>query len=65
MKDDDNFSSEADTAVCEMTRGTPLLAQVTNYDSATGLPLIQLWSMIGDESSLVYRQMVSSLVASL
>lgn len=23
--------------------------QVTNYDSATGLPLIQLWSMIGDE----------------
>lgn len=23
--------------------------QVTNYDNATGLPLIQLWSMMGDE----------------
>uniref|UniRef100_U3ESP1 A-kinase anchor protein 1 n=1 Tax=Micrurus fulvius TaxID=8637 RepID=U3ESP1_MICFL len=58
LPDDDNFSSEADTAVNEMTRGTPLLAQVTNYDSATGLPLIQLWSMIGDELVSINRTLV-------
>ncbi|KAG8122693.1 putative A-kinase anchor protein [Naja naja] len=58
MKDNDHFSSEADTAVSEMTRGTPLLAQVTNYDSATGLPLIQLWSMIGDELVSINRTLV-------
>ncbi|XP_061460992.1 A-kinase anchor protein 1, mitochondrial [Rhineura floridana] len=58
LPDDDHFSSEADTAVSEMTRGTPLLAQVTNYDSATGLPLIQLWSMIGDELVSINRTLV-------
>ncbi|XP_034276637.1 A-kinase anchor protein 1, mitochondrial [Pantherophis guttatus] len=58
LPDDDQFSSEADTAVSEMTRGTPLLAQVTNYDSATGLPLIQLWSMIGDELVSINRTLV-------
>lgn len=26
-----------------------LCFQVTNYDSATGLPLIQLWNLMGDE----------------
>uniref|UniRef100_A0A8D0BWE9 A-kinase anchoring protein 1 n=1 Tax=Salvator merianae TaxID=96440 RepID=A0A8D0BWE9_SALMN len=58
LPDDDHFSTEADTAVGEMTRGTPLLAQVTNYDSATGLPLIQLWSMIGDELVSINRTLV-------
>ncbi|XP_063002902.1 A-kinase anchor protein 1, mitochondrial [Elgaria multicarinata webbii] len=58
LPDDDHFSSEADTAVSEMTRGTPLLAQVTNYDNATGLPLIQLWSMIGDELVSINRTLV-------
>ncbi|XP_015667732.1 A-kinase anchor protein 1, mitochondrial [Protobothrops mucrosquamatus] len=58
LPDDDNFSSEADTVVSEMTRDTPLLAEVTNYDSATGLPLIQLWSMIGDELVSINRTLV-------
>ncbi|XP_007420435.1 A-kinase anchor protein 1, mitochondrial [Python bivittatus] len=58
LPDDDHFSSEADTAVSEMTRGTPLLAQVTGYDNATGLPLIQLWSMIGDELVSINRTLV-------
>ncbi|KAJ6657860.1 hypothetical protein lerEdw1_001780 [Lerista edwardsae] len=58
LPDEDHFSPEADTAVGEMTRGTPLLAQVTNYDSATGLPLIQLWSMIGDELVSINRTLV-------
>ena len=58
LPDDDQFSSEADAVVSEMTRGTPLLAQVTNYDSATGLPLIQLWSMIGDELVSINRTLV-------
>ncbi|XP_070591362.1 A-kinase anchor protein 1, mitochondrial [Erythrolamprus reginae] len=58
LPDDNQFSSEADTAVSEMTRGTPLLAQVTNYDSVTGLPLIQLWSMLGDELVSINRTLV-------
>ncbi|XP_066491743.1 A-kinase anchor protein 1, mitochondrial [Tiliqua scincoides] len=58
LPDEDHFSPEADTAVGEMTRGAPLLAQVTSYDSATGLPLIQLWSMIGDELVSINRTLV-------
>nr|XP_013815331.1 PREDICTED: A-kinase anchor protein 1, mitochondrial [Apteryx mantelli mantelli] len=58
LPDEDHFSSEADTAVSEMTRGAALLAQVTNYDSATGLPLIQLWSMMGDEVVSINRALV-------
>ncbi|XP_062448379.1 A-kinase anchor protein 1, mitochondrial [Rhea pennata] len=58
LPDEDHFSSEADAAVSEMTRGTALLAQVTNYDSATGLPLIQLWSMMGDEVVSINRALV-------
>ncbi|XP_020847577.1 A-kinase anchor protein 1, mitochondrial isoform X1 [Phascolarctos cinereus] len=57
LSDEDHFSPEADSAVNEMTRGTPLLAQVTNYNS-TGLPLIQLWSMIGDEAVSINRTLV-------
>uniref|UniRef100_A0A8C3W9J2 A-kinase anchor protein 1, mitochondrial n=1 Tax=Catagonus wagneri TaxID=51154 RepID=A0A8C3W9J2_9CETA len=48
LSDDDHFSPEADAAMSEMTGNTALLAQVTSY-SPTGLPLIQLWSVIGDE----------------
>ncbi|XP_025066312.1 A-kinase anchor protein 1, mitochondrial isoform X2 [Alligator sinensis] len=58
LPDEDHFSSEADAAVGEMTRGMALLAQVTNYDSATGLPLIQLWSMMGDEVVSINRALV-------
>ncbi|KAM8797189.1 A-kinase anchor protein 1, mitochondrial [Eudromia elegans] len=58
LPDEDHFSSEADAAVSEMTRGTALLAQVTNYDGATGLPLIQLWSMMGDEVVSINRALV-------
>ncbi|OXB59642.1 hypothetical protein ASZ78_016533 [Callipepla squamata] len=32
--------------------------EVTNYDSATGLPLIQLWSMMGDEVVSINRTLV-------
>ncbi|KAM4700253.1 A-kinase anchor protein 1, mitochondrial isoform 1-T2 [Discoglossus pictus] len=58
LENEDHFSSEADSAVNDMTRGTPLLAQVTNYDGATGLPLIQLWSMMADEVVSVNRTLV-------
>uniref|UniRef100_A0A8C9VM31 A kinase (PRKA) anchor protein 1b n=1 Tax=Scleropages formosus TaxID=113540 RepID=A0A8C9VM31_SCLFO len=51
----DRFSPEATAALEEMTRGVPLLAQVTNYDSNTGLPLVQLWNMVGDELVSVNR----------
>ncbi|XP_065709059.1 A-kinase anchor protein 1, mitochondrial [Patagioenas fasciata] len=58
LPDEDHFSSEADAAVREMTRGAVLVAQVTNYDSATGLPLIQLWNLTGDEMVSVNRTLV-------
>ncbi|NXF50770.1 AKAP1 protein, partial [Oceanites oceanicus] len=58
LPDEDHFSSEADAAVSEMTRGAVLVAQVTNYDSATGLPLIQLWNLTGDEVVSVNRSLV-------
>ncbi|XP_074016609.1 A-kinase anchor protein 1, mitochondrial [Numenius arquata] len=58
LPDEDHFSSEADAAVSEMTRGAVLVAQVTNYDSATGLPLIQLWNLMGDEVLSINRTLV-------
>ncbi|KAM9258087.1 uncharacterized protein RDI95_015225 [Morus bassanus] len=58
LPDEDHFSSEADAAVSEMTRGAALVAQVTNYDNATGLPLIQLWDLTGDEVVSVNRALV-------
>ncbi|XP_030318242.1 A-kinase anchor protein 1, mitochondrial [Calypte anna] len=58
LPDEDHFSSEADAAVSEMTRGAVLVAQVTNYDSATGLPLIHLWNLMGDEVVSVNRTLV-------
>ncbi|XP_073520680.1 A-kinase anchor protein 1, mitochondrial [Phyllobates terribilis] len=58
LADEDHFSTEADAAANEMTRGTALLAQVTNYDGATGLPLVQLWSMMADEVVSINRTLV-------
>nr|XP_010309310.1 PREDICTED: uncharacterized protein LOC104642133 [Balearica regulorum gibbericeps] len=47
---EDHFSSEADAVVVEMTKGAVLVVQVhesfTNYDNATGLPLIQMWNLM-------------------
>lgn len=57
LSDDEHFSPEADAAMSEMTGNTALLAQVTNY-SPTGLPLIQLWSVVGDEVVLINRSLV-------
>ncbi|XP_064250441.1 A-kinase anchor protein 1, mitochondrial [Passer domesticus] len=58
LPDEDHFSAEADAAVSEMTRGAVLVAQVTNYDSVTGLPLIQLWNLMGDEVVSINRTLV-------
>ncbi|XP_070826268.1 A kinase (PRKA) anchor protein 1b [Chaetodon trifascialis] len=52
---EDRFSAEATSALEEMTRGVALLAQVSNYDNNTGLPLIHLWNMVGDEIISVNR----------
>uniref|UniRef100_A0A2K5K777 Tudor domain-containing protein n=1 Tax=Colobus angolensis palliatus TaxID=336983 RepID=A0A2K5K777_COLAP len=57
LSDNDQFSPEADAAMREMTGNTALLAQVTSY-SPTGLPLIQLWSVVGDEVVLINRSLV-------
>ncbi|XP_059511303.1 A kinase (PRKA) anchor protein 1b [Stegostoma tigrinum] len=53
----DHFSEEANTAMDEMTRGAALLAQVTGYDNS-GVPLINLWSIIGDEVLFLNRILV-------
>ncbi|XP_055736475.1 A-kinase anchor protein 1, mitochondrial-like [Salvelinus fontinalis] len=50
-----SFSTEATSALEEMTRGVALLAQVTNYDNNTGLPLVQMWNMVGEELLSVNR----------
>ncbi|KAG5269072.1 hypothetical protein AALO_G00198000 [Alosa alosa] len=52
---EDRFSTEGNAALEEMTRGVPLLAQVTNYDNNTGLPMVQMWNMVGDELVLLNR----------
>ncbi|KAM9853279.1 A kinase (PRKA) anchor protein 1b [Aulostomus maculatus] len=52
---EDRFSPEATSALEEMTRGVALLARVTNYDNITGLPLVHLWNMVGDELISVNR----------
>ncbi|XP_067102773.1 A kinase (PRKA) anchor protein 1b [Osmerus mordax] len=54
---EDRFSTEASTALEEMTRGVALLAQVTNYDNNTGVPLVQMWNMVGDELVSVNRSL--------
>ncbi|XP_070399837.1 A kinase (PRKA) anchor protein 1b isoform X2 [Nothobranchius furzeri] len=52
---EDRFSAEATSTLEEMTRGVALLAQVSNYDNNTGLPLVHLWNMVGDEVVSVNR----------
>ncbi|KAJ8280932.1 hypothetical protein GJAV_G00061180 [Gymnothorax javanicus] len=52
---EERFSAEANAALEEITRGVALLAQVTNYDNNTGLPLVQMWNMVGDELVSVNR----------
>ncbi|KAM4743090.1 A kinase (PRKA) anchor protein 1b isoform 2-T3 [Anableps anableps] len=52
---EDCFSTDATTALEEMTRGVALLAQVSNYDNNTGLPLVHLWNLVGDEVISVNR----------
>ncbi|XP_070685078.1 A kinase (PRKA) anchor protein 1b [Pempheris klunzingeri] len=52
---EDRFSQDATSALEEMTRGQALLAQVSNYDNNTGLPLVHLWNMVGDEVISVNR----------
>ncbi|XP_030143690.4 A-kinase anchor protein 1, mitochondrial [Taeniopygia guttata] len=58
LPDEDHFSPEADATVSEMTRGAVLVAQVSSYDSVTGLPLIQLWNLMGDEVVSINRTLV-------
>ncbi|KAM6932952.1 A kinase (PRKA) anchor protein 1b [Xenentodon cancila] len=55
---EDRFSADATSAFEEMTRGVALLAQVSNYDNNTGLPLVHLWNMVGDEVVSVNRSLV-------
>ncbi|MEQ2301437.1 hypothetical protein AMECASPLE_035967 [Ameca splendens] len=52
---EDCFSTDATTVLEEMTRGVALLAQVSNYDNNTGLPLVHLWNLVGDEVISVSR----------
>ncbi|XP_062241583.1 A kinase (PRKA) anchor protein 1b [Platichthys flesus] len=52
---EDRFSPEATSALEELTRGVALLAQVSNYDNNTGLPLVHLWNMVGEEVISVNR----------
>ncbi|XP_077422410.1 A kinase (PRKA) anchor protein 1b [Vanacampus margaritifer] len=52
---EDRFSSEATSALEEMTRGVALLAQVSNYDNNTGLPLVHLWNIVGEEVVSINR----------
>ncbi|KAM6228030.1 A-kinase anchor protein 1, mitochondrial-like [Porphyrio hochstetteri] len=58
LADEDHFSPQADAAVVEMTKGAVLVAQATDYDSATGLPLVELWNLMGDEMLSVNRALV-------
>nr|XP_057936467.1 A kinase (PRKA) anchor protein 1b [Doryrhamphus excisus]XP_057936468.1 A kinase (PRKA) anchor protein 1b [Doryrhamphus excisus]XP_057936469.1 A kinase (PRKA) anchor protein 1b [Doryrhamphus excisus] len=54
---EDRFSSEATSTLEEMTRGVSLLAQVSNYDSNTGLPLVHLWNIMGEEVISINRSL--------
>ncbi|XP_051891379.1 LOW QUALITY PROTEIN: A kinase (PRKA) anchor protein 1b [Pristis pectinata] len=54
---EDHFSEEANAMMDEMTRGAALLAQVTGYDNS-GMPLIHLWSLAGDEVLFLNRILV-------
>uniref|UniRef100_A0A4W5LCN4 A kinase (PRKA) anchor protein 1b n=1 Tax=Hucho hucho TaxID=62062 RepID=A0A4W5LCN4_9TELE len=59
---ENSFSTEATSALEEMTRGVALLAQVTNYDNNTGLPLVQMWNMVGEELVSVNRTLAERVL---
>lgn len=42
-----------------------LCFQVTNYDSVTGLPLIQLWNLMGDEVGILMYMLKTPLIINL
>lgn len=59
-------------AVCVSELGPELLHthvflcfQVTNYDSVTGLPLIQLWNLMGDEVGILMYMLKTPLIIKL
>ncbi|XP_038670458.1 A kinase (PRKA) anchor protein 1b [Scyliorhinus canicula] len=54
---EDHFSEEANAAMDGMTHGAALLAQVTGYDNS-GVPLINLWSIVGEEVLFLNRILV-------
>lgn len=39
-----------------------LCFQVTNYDSVTGLPLIQLWNLMGDEVGILMYMLKTLII---
>ncbi|KAG5843390.1 hypothetical protein ANANG_G00150410 [Anguilla anguilla] len=53
----DGFSAEASAALEEMTRGAPLLAQVTGHSRA-GVPFVQMWRAVQEELVSVNRTLV-------
>ncbi|XP_014070465.1 A kinase (PRKA) anchor protein 1b [Salmo salar] len=59
---ENSFSTEATSALEEITRGVALLAQVTNYDNNTGLPLVQMWNMVGEELVSVNRTLAERVL---
>ncbi|XP_054650029.1 A kinase (PRKA) anchor protein 1b [Dunckerocampus dactyliophorus] len=54
---EDRFSSEATSTLEELTQGVSLLAQVSNYDNNTGLPLVHLWNIVGEEVISINRSL--------
>ncbi|XP_064206058.1 A-kinase anchor protein 1, mitochondrial-like isoform X2 [Anguilla rostrata] len=53
----DGFSAEASAALEEMTKGAPLLAQVTGHSRA-GVPFVQMWRAVQEELVSVNRTLV-------
>ncbi|XP_035289556.1 A-kinase anchor protein 1, mitochondrial-like [Anguilla anguilla] len=53
----DGFSAEASAALEEMTRGAPLLAQMTGHSRA-GVPFVQMWRAVQEELVSVNRTLV-------
>ncbi|XP_041750827.1 A-kinase anchor protein 1, mitochondrial [Coregonus clupeaformis] len=56
---EEGFSAAAKSALEEMTRGLPLLAQVTNCHTS-GIPLVQIWKTEGEELVSVNRALVDN-----
>ncbi|KAJ8275900.1 hypothetical protein COCON_G00076520 [Conger conger] len=60
---EDGFSAEASAVLEEMTRGAPLLVQVTSY-SDSGIPFIEMWKVVKEELVSVNRTLVDRGLAS-